>query len=397
MESSNRVNMGDYTMKKRVLFLLHDTRVHGGANSSMFDVLENLTDVDIFVAIPKKNKEMIAYLNQKGYKWFVVSYPGWIYRMYNPWYKKAIRIPQQFLRQLKLLFVMPQLKKIITENDIDTIYTNTFCMYVGCLAKKMWNIRHIWHIREYGAEDHGFGIIFGNQVFLKFINKYTDQIVFISKSLANKYLSEIENPNKIHVIYDDVSDRYIVKKSCHKGNINILVAGLIQVGKGQMEIVKAFELASKKIPTIKLFIAGETGSAYYKDVKRYVDEHQLTEKVKFLGFVTNMNELRSRMDIGVVASRSEAFGRVTIEGMLAHMAMIGADAAGTSELIEDGKTGLLYKPGDTEALAEKIVQLSIERDKMNQIQNDGFKYAKNRYTNHNCAKEIENLLMREKI
>ena len=380
-------------MKKRVLFLLHDTRVHGGANSSMFDVLENLTNVDIFVAIPKKNEEMIAYLNQKGYKWFVISYPGWIYRMYNPWYKKAIRIPQQFLRQFKLFFVMPQLKKIVTENNIDTIYTNTFCMYIGCLAKKMWNVRHVWHIREYGAEDHGFGIIFGNHVFLKFLNEYTDQIVFISKSLANKYLSAIDDKSKVHVIYDDVSNRYIVEKSSHEGNINILVAGLIQAGKGQMEIVKAFELASKKVPVLKLFIAGETGSAYYKNVKQYVDEHKLTEKVEFLGFVTNMNELRSQMDIGIVASRSEAFGRVTIEGMLAHMAMIGADAAGTSELMENGKTGLLYKPGDINALAEKIVLLSTEQEIRYQIQDNGFKYAKKRYANHNCAKEIETLLM----
>lgn len=379
-------------MKKRVLFLSHDTRVHGGANSSMFDVLENLTNADIFVAIPKKNEEMIAYLNQRGYKWFVVSYPVWIYRMYNPWYKKAIRVPQQFLQQLKLLFVMPQLKKIITENDIDTIYTNTFCMYVGCLAKKMWNVRHIWHIREYGAEDHGFGIIFGNHVFLKFLNEYTDQIVFISKSLANKYLPKIEGKSKVHVIYDDVSNRYIVERSSHEGNINILVAGLIQAGKGQLEIVKAFELASKKVSTLKLFIAGETGSEYYKDVKRYVDEHKLTEKVEFLGFVTNMNQLRSHMDIGVVASRSEAFGRVTIEGMLAHMAMIGADAAGTSELITDSETGLLYEPGNIEELSEKIILLCLDSNKRRQIQENGFKYAKDAYTNHNCAKQIEKLL-----
>ncbi len=99
-------------MKKRVLFLLHDTRVHGGANSSMFDVLDNLNNVDIFVAIPKKDEEMTEYLNQKGYKWFVISYPGWIYRIYNPWYKKVIRVPQQFLRQFRLISVMPQLKKI---------------------------------------------------------------------------------------------------------------------------------------------------------------------------------------------------------------------------------------------------------------------------------------------
>lgn len=393
MENFQLGNMGENMMKRRVLFLLHDTRVHGGANSSMFDVLDNLNNVDIFVAIPKKNEEMTEYLDRKGYKWFVISYPGWIYRIYNPWYKKVIRVPQQFFRQFKLFSVMPQLKKIITENNIDTIYTNTFCMYVGCLAKKMWNIRHIWHIREYGAEDHGFGIIFGNRLFLKLLNRYTDQIIFISKSLANKYISEIEDKGKVHVIYDDVSDRYIVEKSKHNDNINILVAGLIQAGKGQLEIVKAFEQAVKKMPTMKLFIAGETGSTYYKNVKQYVDEHQLADKVEFLGFVTNMNDLRSRMDIGVVASRSEAFGRVTIEGMLAHMAMIGADAAGTSELITDGETGLLYEPGNIEELSQKMLLLCQDSITRKQIQGNGFTYAKDTYTNHNCAKEIKRLLI----
>ena len=393
MENFQLGNMGENMMKRRVLFLLHDTRVHGGANSSMFDVLDNLNNVDIFVAIPKKNEEMTEYLDRKGYKWFVISYPGWIYRIYNPWYKKVIRIPQQFLRQFRLLSVMPQLKKIIKENNIDTIYTNTFCMYVGCLAKKMWNVRHIWHIREYGAEDHGFGIIFGNHIFLKLLNKYTDQIIFISKSLANKYLTEIEDKSKVHVIYDDVSDRYIVKKSEHNDSINILVAGLIQAGKGQLEIVKAFEQAAQKVSTMKLFIAGETGSAYYKNVKQYVDEHHLVDKVEFLGFVTNMNDLRSRMDIGVVASKSEAFGRVTIEGMLAHMAMIGADAAGTSELITDGETGLLYEPGNIEELSQKMLLLCKDSIKRKQIQEKGFTYAKDTYTNHNCAKEIAELLI----
>lgn len=382
-------------MKKRVLFLLHDTRVHGGANSSMFDVLDNLNNVDIYVAIPNRDKDMISYLNQKGYQWFVVSYPGWIYRIYNPLYKNIIRLPQQFLRQFRLIYIIPKLKKIIKDNEIDIIYTNTFCMYIGCLAKKLWNIRHVWHIREYGAEDHGFGIIFGNRVFLSLLNKYTDQIIFISKSLANKYLPEIEDKNKVHIIYDDVSERYIIEKKQYDNEINILVAGLIQEGKGQLEIVQAFEYAMKEVPNIRLYIAGETGSGYYKRVKQYIVEHNLVNHVVFLGFVTNMNELRSRMDLGIVASRSEAFGRVTIEGMLAQMAMIGADAAGTSELIKDGKTGLLYEPGNIEELGKKIIRLSENPTIRKQIQENGFEYAKVVYTEHNCARQIESILVHE--
>ena len=382
-------------MKRRVLFLLHDTRVHGGANASMFDVLDNLNNVEIYVAIPSRNEEMISYLNQKGYKWFVISYPSWIYKANNPWYKNVIKVPQQFLRQFKLIYIIPKLKRIIKDNEIDTIYTNTFCTYIGCLAKRFWSVRHIWHIREYGKEDHGFGIIFGTRVFLSFLNKYTDQIIFISKSLSNKYIPEIKDKSKIHIIYDDVSDRHIVEKKQFDKEINILVAGLIQAGKGQLEIVQAFEYAIKEVPSIRLFIAGETGSNYYKEVKKYVDGHKLSKQVEFLGFVTNMNELRSHMELGIVASRSEAFGRVTIEGMLAQMAMIGASAAGTSELIENGKTGLLYEPDNIEELTKEIILLCKNLNMRKQIQKNGFEYAKAVYTNHNCAKQIESILVKK--
>ena len=101
------------------------------------------------------------------------------------------------------------------------------------------------------------------------------------------------------------------------------------------------------------------------------------------------------MELGIVASRSEAFGRVTIEGMLAQMAMIGASAAGTSELIENGKTGLLYEPDNIEELTKEIILLCKNLNMRKQIQKNGFEYAKAVYTNHNCAKQIESILVKK--
>jgi glycosyltransferase involved in cell wall biosynthesis len=62
-------------------------------------------------------------------------------------------------------------------------------------------------------------------------------------------------------------------------------------------------------------------------------------------------------DIVLVCSRSEAFGRVTIEGMFSGRPVIGARSAATAELIKDGVNGLLYDPGNPGDLAEKIKRL----------------------------------------
>ena len=64
-----------------------------------------------------------------------------------------------------------------------------------------------------------------------------------------------------------------------------------------------------------------------------------------------------------MCSRAEAFGRVTCEYMAAHLPVIGAASGGTVDIIADGETGFLYKPGVPEKLAEKM-QILIE-DKRN--------------------------------
>ena len=62
-------------------------------------------------------------------------------------------------------------------------------------------------------------------------------------------------------------------------------------------------------------------------------------------------------DIVLVCSKSEAFGRVTIEGMFSGRPVIGARSAATAELIKDGVNGLLYDPGNPGDLADKIKRL----------------------------------------
>jgi glycosyltransferase involved in cell wall biosynthesis len=57
----------------------------------------------------------------------------------------------------------------------------------------------------------------------------------------------------------------------------------------------------------------------------------------------------------------EAFGRATVEAMKLGRPVVGAASGGTLELVRDGWSGLLYKPGDTAALAERVERLDRDR------------------------------------
>jgi glycosyltransferase involved in cell wall biosynthesis len=63
-----------------------------------------------------------------------------------------------------------------------------------------------------------------------------------------------------------------------------------------------------------------------------------------------------------MCSRSEGFGRVTIEGMLAGKPVIAARGGASPELVQDGSTGLLYAVGDPRDLALKIRGLCENRE-----------------------------------
>lgn len=118
---------------------------------------------------------------------------------------------------------------------------------------------------------------------------------------------------------------------------------------------------------------------------------KINSQVKFFGLLRDMNALRREMDIGVVVSKSEAFGRVTIEGMLSGMIMIGANIGGTAELIKDKITGYLYSHDSVDELAELIEYVYYEYHKTGIIQDNAFNFALE-FTKGKCAEQIEKII-----
>ena len=62
----------------------------------------------------------------------------------------------------------------------------------------------------------------------------------------------------------------------------------------------------------------------------------------------------------LMCSRSEAFGRVTVEALKSGRPVVGTRSGGTTELISEGVNGLLFAPGDAEGLANALRHLATE-------------------------------------
>jgi glycosyltransferase involved in cell wall biosynthesis len=88
-----------------------------------------------------------------------------------------------------------------------------------------------------------------------------------------------------------------------------------------------------------------------------------------------------------MCSRNEAMGRVTVEAMGSGLPVIGHASGGTPELLEDGRTGLLY-PGGAEELAERMNTLVTNRAMARDLGNNGMLSAMERFNVERYASEV---------
>lgn len=123
-------------------------------------------------------------------------------------------------------------------------------------------------------------------------------------------------------------------------------------------LLRAFALAWQKNPRLRLKIAGI--GEEQEDLKALAERLHIQDRVDFVGWVTDMREFFSGVDINVLSSLSETFPYSLLEGAYQHCAAIASSVGGIPELIEHEETGLLFSPLDVETFADHIYRLSVD-------------------------------------
>lgn len=127
--------------------------------------------------------------------------------------------------------------------------------------------------------------------------------------------------------------------------------------KGLDRLIKAYSKLSAS--DWKLVIAGNFGP-HTPELKQLVKQHNLEDKVEFLGPIKDIDKLYCRAKIFVLSSRSEGFPNALIEAMASGLACISYDiVAGPSEVIRNNKNGLLLEEQNTESLTCAIEKLIV--------------------------------------
>ncbi len=146
-------------------------------------------------------------------------------------------------------------------------------------------------------------------------------------------------------------------------NVTLLgIMGRISYKKGQHVLLKALPQIRKTHPEVELVIFGEAtiddaqAQEYANELRQFVNNNKLNEVVHFRSFSNDTAQFYNAIDFFGMASSDETFGMVTIEAMLSGVPIIGANAKGTAELLENGKLGHLFNPNDAYSFAQSTLE-----------------------------------------
>ncbi len=243
--------------------------------------------------------------------------------------------------------------------DIIHVNNEPLCNRGSVLAGKLLRIPVIAHVRGDQQGSLSMGWFF----------KLPDHFIPVSRWVSES-IGRLGVPvEKRTYIYDGIElDKLDLKadgsafRSQHGIPDDVFVVGLVGLlipWKGQRLFIEAVRQLVTKMPDAIFAIVGGTPEEcadFERELLQLVSEPGLLGKVVFTGHVKNMPAVYNGLDVVLSASTSpEPLGTMIIESMTMARPLIAPRHGGAVEMIEDGKTGLLFEPNNATSLAETIL------------------------------------------
>jgi len=244
---------------------------------------------------------------------------------------------------------------------------------LGRLAAWMARVPTIIHT----PHGHVFYGHFGrslSRIFLqmeRLLGKITHHHIALTPEECNDYLSlRVAQPNNTSVIHSGVDLQRFSKGAKQRTekrkelgfSPHSLVVGyvgwLIPI-KGVTYLVNAMAKIVEQHPKSLLVLVGKGDDKGEEEIKlkEQVERAGLADKVRFLGWRPDVDEIMGCFDIFVLPSLNEGMGRVLVEAMAAGLPIVASRVGGIPDLVKDGENGLLVPPADTSALEKAISSL----------------------------------------
>ncbi|MBD6614404.1 glycosyltransferase family 4 protein [Komarekiella sp. 'clone 1'] len=261
--------------------------------------------------------------------------------------------------------IAPLITKVVNRaSKYDLIYANTQkALVVGALASLFSRRPLVYHLHDILSQEHFSQT--NLRIAINLANRFASLVIANSQASKTAFVQAGGNPNIIKVIYNGFEPKiYKTSESDIKQLKQKLgIEGQFVVGhfsrlapwKGQHILITALAECPPQVTALLVGDALFGEQDYVQQLHQQIAEMGLENRVKFLGFRSDIPQLMAACELVAHTSTSpEPFGRVIVEAMLCGRPVVAAKAGGAIELVEHGINGFLVTPGKSQELAQVI-------------------------------------------
>lgn len=209
---------------------------------------------------------------------------------------------------------------------------------------------------------------------LKLICKHMDAFVVISQKIAAELDEEnVPAERRVHIPNGVDTAHFTpvpasVKRTMRASlglpadAVIVVYVGRLAPEKNVAQLLEIWPRLHARVPQAMLVIVG--GGPLEADLRQ-----QAAESVLFAGLRHDVQPYLSAADVFVLPSRAEGLSVALLEAMSSGLGVVATAVGGTPEVITDGETGRLVRPGDGPALEQallEVLQDATLRDRLGQ-------------------------------
>jgi glycosyltransferase involved in cell wall biosynthesis len=355
-EIYERAIRGPWRTAVRVVYIDHCAQLSGG-ELALLRLLRALVEVDTHVILGEDGP-LVRRLIEAGISVEVLPMGAVARELHRdrviPWGLSSKAVLQTSVYAAALARRLRRLRP-------DLVHTNSLksALYGGA-AGRFAGIPVVWHIRDRIADDYlpapAVRLVRATARWLPTAIIGNSRATLATVGEGGALRSVVASPL---VGYERVT----IQKPGAVGRdiFRVGMVGRLAPWKGQHVFLDAFRRAFDQGPERAVIVgAALFGEDWYEaELKRRLKVLGLDGRVLFTGFREDVWNALDEVDVLVHASVTpEPFGQVIVEGMAAGLPVVATAAGGPAEIIHDGVNGLLYPPGDAEALAAHLRALS---------------------------------------
>ena len=224
---------------------------------------------------------------------------------------------------------------------------------VGLLASKLLGIGWSFTMHGISETDYPAGLMLGRKI------EQADFVACVSwfgRAQGMRLVSP-SHWTKMHVVRCGIPLDKVPTHTVSSAGKAIVCVGRLSPEKGQAGLLEAFASVRTKHPEASLVLAGDGPDR--SNLEETAKELGIGDAVTFVGRLTEEEAMAeiARSDALVLPSFMEGLPIVLMEAMAIGVPVVASRIAGIPELVEDGKTGLLFTPSDWEELGDCMDRL----------------------------------------